>query len=157
MVNNRAHRSLIPGREKRLAQLVKARWTTSQGEVEASRGGCSLRASQPAHRTNRLFDRLASPHLNARESVMHAVVVNVTIADRDAAVAELRDRVVPMASGMPGFVAGHWVALSDDKGMALVVFDSEASAQALAGQVAPQPGSAVTIEGVEVGEVVAHA
>jgi hypothetical protein len=88
---------------------------------------------------------------------MHAVVVNVTIADRDAAVAELGDQVVPMASGAPGFVAGYWVALSDGKGMSVVVLDSEASAQAAAGQVAPRPGSAVTIESVEVGEVVAHA
>jgi hypothetical protein len=88
---------------------------------------------------------------------MHAVVVNVTIADMDAAVAELRDQVVPMASSAPGFVAGYWVALSDGKGVSIVVLDSEASAQAVAGQVAPPPGSPVTLENVEVGEVVAHA
>lgn len=88
---------------------------------------------------------------------MHAVVVNVTIADREAAIAELQDQVVPMTSSAPGFVSGYWVALSDGKGMSVVVLDSEASAQAVAGQVAPRPDSAVTIESVEVGEVVAHA
>jgi hypothetical protein len=88
---------------------------------------------------------------------MHAVLVNVTIADRAAATDELNQRVVPMASGMPGFVAGYWVALPDSKGLAVITFDSEASAQALADQVGSAPRSAVTIDEVRVGEVVAHA
>jgi len=88
---------------------------------------------------------------------MHAAVVNVTVLDRDAAVNELQERVVPMASGMPGFVAGYWVALPDGKGASLVVFDSESEAQGLADQVASAPRGAVTIDRVRVGEVVAHA
>ena len=37
---------------------------------------------------------------------MHAVVVNVTVHDPDAATAALRDQVVPQVAGTPGFVAG---------------------------------------------------
>jgi hypothetical protein len=88
---------------------------------------------------------------------MYAVVVNVAIADMDAAVAELQEQVVPMASAAPGFVAGYWVALPGGKATSIVVLDSEASAQALAANVTPPPESAVTVESVEFGEVVGHA
>jgi hypothetical protein len=62
-----------------------------------------------------------------------------------------------MASGAPGFVAGYWVALSAEKGLSIVVLDSDASAQAVAANVTPPPGSAVTLESVAVGEVIGHA
>lgn len=88
---------------------------------------------------------------------MYAVVVTVTIADWDAAVQELREQVVPMASAAPGFIAGYWIALSGGKGASVVVLDSEASAQALAANVKPPPDSAATLESVEVGEVMGHA
>ncbi len=88
---------------------------------------------------------------------MYAVVVTVTIADRNAATEELRELVIPMASAAQGFVAGYWVALPGDKGMSVLVLDSEASAQGFAANVVPPPGSAVTLESVEVGEVIGHA
>jgi hypothetical protein len=87
---------------------------------------------------------------------MHAVVINVTINDRSAAQAELSE-LVPQVSAAPGFVAGYWIALSQDKGTSIGVFDSEASAQALVAQVESAPAGAVTTESVEVGEVIAHA
>ncbi|MGA2320291.1 MAG: hypothetical protein ABSG95_06055 [Solirubrobacteraceae bacterium] len=87
---------------------------------------------------------------------MHAVVINVTINDRPAAQAELNE-LVPRVSAVPGFVAGYWIALSQDKGTSIAVFDSEASAQALVAQVESAPAGAVTTESVEVGEVIAHA
>jgi hypothetical protein len=87
---------------------------------------------------------------------MHAVVINVTINDVAAAQAELGE-LVPRVSGAPGFVAGYWVALGQDKGTSMVVFDSEAAAQALVAQAAAAPAVAVTINSVEVGEVIAHA
>jgi len=87
---------------------------------------------------------------------MHAVHVRVTVADREAAVKALQEQIVPAVSGAPGFVTGHWVALPNGKGTSIVVFDSEASAQALAGQLGQQR-EGVTIDSVEVGEVVAHA
>ena len=88
---------------------------------------------------------------------MHAVAVRVTIKDRDAAISELHERVVPTVSGAPGFVAGYWFTLpNDDQGRGVIVFDSEETAQAAAAQVGA-PREAVTIDSVEVCEVVANA
>jgi hypothetical protein len=87
---------------------------------------------------------------------MHAVVVSVTVRDRDAAVAELHQQVVPTVSAAPGFVAGYWIALPNGQGRGTIVFENEAAAQAAAGQV-QGAREAVTIDSVEVGEVVAHA
>jgi hypothetical protein len=87
---------------------------------------------------------------------MHAVVIPVTFNDSTAARAEL-DQLVPQVSGIPGFVAGYWVALSQDQGTAMVVFDSEDSAKALAAQAQAAPAGAVTPGRIEVGEVLAHA
>jgi hypothetical protein len=90
---------------------------------------------------------------------MHAVVVKVTISDVGAAEAGLHERVVPTASGAPGFVARYWVRFSDKQGLGLSVFESEESAKAAAAQRPPQPPGepAVTIDSTEVGEVVASA
>jgi hypothetical protein len=87
---------------------------------------------------------------------MHAVVIKVTINDLPAAQAELGE-LVPRVSGAPGFVAGYWIALPDNKGTSTAVFDSEAGAQALVTQMAAVPAGAVTVDSVEVGEVIAHA
>ncbi len=87
---------------------------------------------------------------------MHAVVIRVTINDMPAARAELEE-LVPRVSGAPGFVAGYWVSLSQDKGTSIAVFDSEAAAQALVDQMAAAPAMAVSIDNVEVGEVIAQA
>jgi hypothetical protein len=87
---------------------------------------------------------------------MHAVVVNVTINDPDAATTELRNQVVPQVKGAPGFVAGYWVGLDGGRGTSVVVFDSEDAARQAAAQ-ARAPGDFVTFDSVEVGEVVANA
>jgi hypothetical protein len=87
---------------------------------------------------------------------MHAIHVRVTVNDRDAAVKTLQDEIVPRVSAAPGFVAGYWVALPSGTGTSIAAFDSEESAQAVAGQIG-QPREGVTIDSVEVGEVVAHA
>jgi hypothetical protein len=87
---------------------------------------------------------------------MHAVVVNVSIKDRSAAEGELRDNVVPMVSGAPGFVAGYWVAVDEGHGCSVVVFESEEGARAVADRVA-SGRDAVSIDSVKVGPVVAHA
>jgi hypothetical protein len=87
---------------------------------------------------------------------MHALVINVTINDLPAAKAEVEE-LVPRVSGAPGFVAGYWVALSRDKGISTVVFDSEAEAQAGAARAAAGSRVGVTFDSVEVGEVIAHA
>lgn len=90
---------------------------------------------------------------------MHAVLVNVTIKDFEGAQEMLRDQVVPRASQAPGFVAGYWTRSDDNRGVSMIVFESEDAARAAAemiGQGPPNP-DAVTLEGVEVREVVANA
>lgn len=87
---------------------------------------------------------------------MHAVVINVSFTDFTAAKGELSG-LVPRVSSAPGFVAGYWIALSQDKGTSVVVFDSEDSAQTLVGMLAGAPAMAVTVDSVDVGEVIAQA
>jgi hypothetical protein len=87
---------------------------------------------------------------------MHAVVLNVTVTDSDAAPAALRDQVVPQVSRTPGFVAGYWVGLDGGRGTAVVVFESEDAARSAAAEAQP-PGDFMSFDSVEVGEVVANA
>jgi hypothetical protein len=88
---------------------------------------------------------------------VHAVVVRVTLRDRDAAQRRLREEIVPRVSQAPGFVTGHWT-WKDDTGLSLVVFNSEDEATAMSEQVRNMINDEeVTLEGVEVREVVAHA
>jgi len=86
---------------------------------------------------------------------MHAVFVTVTVHDLEAAQANLREEVVPRVSQAPGFVAGYWLAPEGDRGNSVVVFESEDTARAAAERFQPPPE--VTIESIEVREVVAHA
>jgi hypothetical protein len=91
---------------------------------------------------------------------MHAVVVRVNIKDVEAAEAMLREEVVPRVSQAPGFKTGYWTRSGDGgNGMSLIVFESEDVAQAAA-QALQQQGlgsDAVSLEGIEVREVVAQA
>jgi hypothetical protein len=87
---------------------------------------------------------------------MHAIVVRVSIKDREAGEVMLREQVVPRVSGAPGFVAGYWTR-RDNTGLSMLVFESEEAAQAVAGQIESPDPDAVTMEGAEVREVVAHA
>jgi len=87
---------------------------------------------------------------------MHAVVIPVTFNDRSAAEDEL-EGLVSEVSGTPGFVAGYWVAMSQDKGTAMILFETEEPAQALANMARSAPTTAVRPGTIEVGEVMAHA
>lgn len=87
---------------------------------------------------------------------MHAIVVRVTVKDQQAGEKALREQVVPRVSGAPGFVAGYWTR-RDDTGLSMLVFESEEAAQAVAGQIESPDPDAVTVEDVELREVVAHA
>ena len=87
---------------------------------------------------------------------MHAVVVNTTVHDREAATRTLNSQVVPRLSEARGFVAGYWVALPNGKGTSVAVFDSQDAARTVAEALAPS-GDFVTFDSVEVGEVVARA
>ena len=87
---------------------------------------------------------------------MHAVVVRVTIKDEDAATKVLREEVVPRASQAPGFVTGYWTR-KGDKGLSMIVFESEQGASGAAEAVRTGMPDAVTLDDVEVREVVANA
>jgi hypothetical protein len=87
---------------------------------------------------------------------MHAVVVRVTIKDEESAAKLLREQVVPMVSGAPGFVAGYWTG-RDGTGLSMIVFESEEAAQGVAGGIQSPDEAAVTIDDIEVREVVASA
>jgi hypothetical protein len=87
---------------------------------------------------------------------MHAVLIPVEFTDVPAAKAELPD-LIAQVSGMPGFVAGYWVGLEGGRGTAVIVFEAEEGAQALADVARRTPSESVTTGSVEVGEVWAHA
>jgi hypothetical protein len=63
-------------------------------------------------------------------------------------------------SGLPGFVAGYWMARSAEQGLAVIVFDSQSAAQGFADflKTAPDEGG-VTLDrdSIAVAEVLAHA
>jgi hypothetical protein len=89
---------------------------------------------------------------------MHAVVIPARFNEGQSAARSELAGLVSQVSGMPGFVAGYWVALSEDHGTSLIVFESEDAARTFAEGIpdGPAPGG-VTPGKVEVGEVAAHA
>ena len=89
---------------------------------------------------------------------MHAVVVRVTIDDREAAQQRLDQDVVPQVSQAPGFQAGYWT-WKENTGLSMVIVDSEDAANQVAERARGmiEGMDAVTLEDVEVREVVAHA
>jgi len=87
---------------------------------------------------------------------MHAVVVRVTIDDVDAGLETLRNEVVPQVSQAPGFVAGYWTR-KGDSGLSMIVFDSEEAATQASERIPGSVPQGVTLEDVEVREVVANA
>ena len=91
---------------------------------------------------------------------MHAVAVRVSINDFERGREFLTTQVVPRVSQAPGFVAGYWTRSDDNRnGMGMIVFESEDAANGAAQMIqsqAPQD-EGVTLEDVEVREVVASA
>jgi hypothetical protein len=86
---------------------------------------------------------------------MHAVVVTVALSGQPDPT-ELRERVVPRVSQLPGFVAGYWTR-KDNSGVSMVIFESADDARAASDQVPSMLPGNVTIQSNEVREVVAHA
>ncbi len=87
---------------------------------------------------------------------MYAVVVDVSITDVAEAQRELRERVVPMVTQLPGFVSGVWMEDGDGKGHSVVVVESKDIAESMAQQVRSASMSVVVTD-VSVHEVFAHA
>jgi hypothetical protein len=94
---------------------------------------------------------------------MHGVIVQVTIdpTGEEAARKTLHEVVVPMVKGLAGFASGTWLhAVEGDAGRGVMLFESEEAARAGADQIrsqGPPPGVPVTLEAVEVYEVLAQA
>jgi hypothetical protein len=89
---------------------------------------------------------------------MHAVVTKATINDLQRGRQVLKEEGIPRLQQAPGFVAGNWVALDERTGTGMMIFESEEAAQAAAEQIKANPpaGDAVTINSIEIGEVVGH-
>jgi len=87
---------------------------------------------------------------------MHAVVVRVTVNDVEPSVNVLREKIVPQVAQAPGFVAGYWTR-SGNSGLSMIVFESEDAATAASERIPSTVPDTVTLEDVEVREVVAHA
>jgi hypothetical protein len=90
---------------------------------------------------------------------MHAAIVQVKINDFERGREFLTTQVVPRVSEAPGFVAGYWARTEDDHGRSMIVFESEEGARSAKQMIeanAPDD-DAVTLESVEVAEVVASA
>ena len=76
---------------------------------------------------------------------MHAVVVRSTLHDFQQATTFLREQTIPRVKQAPGFVGAQWVRLGENTGASTLVFESEEAAQA---------ADALSIDSVEIGEVV---
>jgi glyoxylase-like metal-dependent hydrolase (beta-lactamase superfamily II) len=87
---------------------------------------------------------------------MHAVVVNLTITDPDAAGQALHEQLVPRVSQAPGFVAGYWT-VKGDTALSMFMFETEEDASLMSGQAVAGVPDGVVLDGIEVREVVAHA
>jgi len=87
---------------------------------------------------------------------MHAVVARSTLHDFEQATKFLREEGIPRVSQAPGFVSAQWVRLDEKTGTSMLTFESEDAARAAAEMLKANPpgGSAITIDSIEVGEVV---
>jgi hypothetical protein len=94
---------------------------------------------------------------------MHGIIVEVRVdvSREEEARRMLREMVVPRAKAHPGFAAGYWLrAVQGDMLRSIQVFESEDAAQSAAGRIrseGPLPGAPVTLESVDVYEVLAQA
>ena len=87
---------------------------------------------------------------------MHAVVLNLTITDVEAADRALHEELVPRVSQAPGFVSGYWTT-KGASALSVFVFETEEAAARMSEQAAAGVPYGVALNGVEVREVVAHA
>jgi hypothetical protein len=90
---------------------------------------------------------------------MHAVVGNVTIHDFNRGLPALHEEIVPRVKATPGFVGAYWLRSDANAGMSMIVLESEDAAWALARRIEAEgpPTDAVTLNSIEVREIVAHA
>lgn len=87
---------------------------------------------------------------------MHAVVTRVKIQEPETATQGLRENIVPRVREADGFQAGYWTR-KGDTGLSMILVESEENANAIRDQIESAPVQGVTIEDVEVREVVVSA
>ena len=87
---------------------------------------------------------------------MHAVVVRSSIHDSEQARNFLREQTIPRVTQAPGFVGAQWVRLDENTGTSMLTFESEEAAEAAVEHLRanPPPSGALTIDSVQIGEVV---
>ena len=85
---------------------------------------------------------------------MYAVVVEVTLKDEDKARAALSQQVVPGVRQLPGAQSGYWLESMSGQGLSFVIFDSEQNARNAAGTVQERVPEFVTVNSVDVREVI---
>lgn len=87
---------------------------------------------------------------------MHTVVVRSTVHDVEQGRTFLKEQAIPSLKQAPGFVGAQWVKLGDGTGTSMLTFETEEGARAAADQLRtnPPPSGAVTINSVDIGEVV---
>lgn len=89
---------------------------------------------------------------------MYATQVSVRIeaGREDEARQGLVEQVLPRVKGSPGFVAGYWFAPDGDTGSSVVIWETKEHAEAMAARLQPgaHPAPPVTVERVEVREVI---
>jgi hypothetical protein len=86
------------------------------------------------------------------------VTVSIDPGKESEAKAMLTDEVVPMVKQSEGLIAGYWGGPNGGKGLSMVLFDTEENARAAVPPVGLRPpGSPVTVESVDIREVIATA
>ena len=88
---------------------------------------------------------------------MHAAVVKFRIEDPRSARGELENRVLPVISRAPGFIAAYWTR-KESNGFGMTIWESEEDAEAAAEEIRAVSLQGSSLDDVEVREVLgAHA
>jgi hypothetical protein len=127
----------------------------------SARARVKSQLNRPLHHGAATSVKLAAPETARKEAEMHALVVRVTIHNADRTRDVLNNQVVPQVSGAPGFKTGYWTwATGGEDGLSMIIFDSEENARTVGDRIRAIAADApddVTLDGVEVREVVASA
>jgi hypothetical protein len=96
------------------------------------------------------------------EALMHAVLIEVDVSgvDRNEGLKGLREQIVPVITGLPGFRSGTWLPGNEaGLGLSLTVWETLEQAEALANMFGPgsSPQADATVRRCEVREVAAVA
>ena len=114
---------------------------------------------KPCKRAGR--DSRRDPAADLARSSMYGVIADVRVdGNADEAGRIVRDVVMPRATLLPGFASGNWLQeLEGDRGIAVMLFESEETARSAAERIrsqGPLAGALVELERVDAYQVVAQ-